>query len=219
VWAIAPPHPSQKSTHPFTEADQTMLKPMLMRLQTTLENDGWIQPRVLLPMPQTTDPTETAAGDTIDFVVGYTGSPKSQAALDMALWIAHQTRLVKQNPVLVHVVYVADKSQPKTIAKADHILWQARCLASEWRGSLNAHLRVGLVADELSQVATETGATVMLVGCLSDQHKLVQQLAHQIPCALLGLPSSAISQHRQPKQDGSSHSKVSPKGSLKARQP
>ena len=169
-----------------------MLKPMLMRLQTTLENEGWIQPSVLLPMPSSPAPTETAAGATIDFVVGYTGSPKSQAALDMALWIAHQTRLVKQNPVLVHVVYVADKSQPKTIAKADQILWQARCLASEWRGSLNAHLRMGRVADELSQVATETGATVMLLGCLSDQHNLVQQLAHQVPSALLGLPVSAI---------------------------
>ncbi|MGB6016358.1 MAG: universal stress protein, partial [Nodosilinea sp.] len=92
------------------------------------------------------------------------------------------------NPVHVHVVYVVDKTRPKTIANADRILWQARCLASEWRGSLNAHLRIGKVATELSQVAKEIGAEVLLVGCHTAKHRLVKQLDSQTPCSVLGLP-------------------------------
>jgi nucleotide-binding universal stress UspA family protein len=125
---------------------------------------------------------------TISFVVGFSGSAHSQAALDLALCVAHQTRLVKPNPVVVHVVYVVDTTRPKTIANADRILWQARCLASEWRGALDAHLRVGQVATELSQVAKEMDAEVLLLGCHKANHPLVRQLADHTPCSVLGLP-------------------------------
>lgn len=165
-----------------------MLKPMLMRLQTSLGCDDLMQQMVLVSKPKKATPAVAIAGHTVNFVVGYSGSSNSQAALDLALWIAHQTRLVNQKSVLVHVVYVADQTRPQTIANADRILWQARCLASEWRGSLNAHLRIGRVADELSQVAQETGAEALLLGCRTVQYELMRQLADRVPCTVLGLP-------------------------------
>ncbi|MBW4483485.1 MAG: universal stress protein [Tildeniella torsiva UHER 1998/13D] len=161
---------------------------MIMRLEAALGRRDLAKNIVLLLRPKPPTPGPNVDEQTINFVVGYSGSAHSQAALDLALCVAHQTRLAKPNPVMVHVVYVVDKTRPKTIANADRILWQARCLASEWRGSLNAHLRVGQVATELSQVAKEIGAEVLLVGCHTAKHQLVQQLDSQTPCSVLGLP-------------------------------
>ncbi|TVQ11892.1 MAG: universal stress protein [Leptolyngbya sp. DLM2.Bin27] len=161
---------------------------MLTRLETALGSESLTQEMVLLSRPNPPRGVDETAEKTINFVVGYNGSANSQGALDIALWMAHQTRMVKPNAVVVHVVYVVDQTKPKTIANADRILWQARCLASEWRGSLNAHLRVGQVAEKLSQVAEELQAKVLMVGCESANHRLVQQLANQTPCSVLGLP-------------------------------
>ncbi|WP_017296603.1 universal stress protein [Nodosilinea nodulosa] len=161
---------------------------MITRLEAALGRSDLVQRMVLLPRPIKPDLETHPDTKTIGFVVGFSGSAHSQAALDLALCMAHQTRLAKPNPVLVHVVYVVDKTRPKTIANADRILWQARCLASEWRGALDAHLRVGQVATELSQVAREMKAEIMLLGCHSRKHLLVQQLARQTPCSVLGLP-------------------------------
>ncbi|MGB3136036.1 MAG: universal stress protein [Nodosilinea sp.] len=160
---------------------------MMIPLESKLIQSDLAKTTVLVPKlkkPGLASPTEAK---TISFVVGFSGSARSQAALDLALCIAHQTRLAKPNPVLVHVVYVVDKTRPKTIANADRILWQARCLASEWRGSLDAHLRVGTVAKELSQVAREMDAEAILLGCYKPNHPLVKQL-DQAPCPVLGLP-------------------------------
>lgn len=177
---------------PFSNAPQVSpeaaIKPMIMRLEAALGRRDLAKNIVLLLRPKPPAKGPNVDEQTINFVVGYSGSAHSQAALDLALCVAHQTRLAKPNPVLVHVVYVVDKTRPKTIANADRILWQARCLASEWRGSLNAHLRVGQVATELSQVAKEIGAEVLLVGCHTTKHRLVQQLDAQTPCSVLGLP-------------------------------
>jgi len=170
-----------------------MRKPMLMRLQSVLGCDDLTQQMVLLPQNKISPRRTESSNLTLNIVVGYSGSDNSQAALDMALWIAHQTRLVKQNPVLVHIVYVIDQVQPATIEKADHILWQARCLASEWRGSLDAHLRIGNVATELSKTAQEMDAEVMLLGCRTLKHPLVKQLANQTPCPILGLLPKELS--------------------------
>ncbi len=181
--------PSRQPFSVFPQVSpEAAIKPMIMRLEAALGRRDLAKNIVLLlrPKPPTLGPN--VEEQTINFVVGYSGSAHSQAALDLALCAAHQTRLVKPNPVVVHVVYVVDKTRPKTIANADRILWQARCLASEWRGSLNAHLRVGQVATELSQVAKEIGAEVLLVGCHTTKHQLVRQLDAQTPCSVLGLP-------------------------------
>lgn len=167
---------------------------MLLRLQTALGCDDLTQQMVLLSKPKIptlqAESSEQTVEQTVNLVVGYNGSENSQAALDLALWITHQTRLVNQNPVLVHVVYVVDQTQPATLENADRILWQARCLASEWRGSLNAHLRFGKVATELSRAAEETNAEFVLLGCRTSEHVLVQQMAQQVPCSVLGLARS-----------------------------
>ena len=163
------------------------LKPMLTRLQSALGCDDLLQQMLLLPklgfrgeLATSTEPTH--------FVVGYHGSCHSQLALDLTLWMAHQTRLATQKQVIVEVVHVVEQPTAQALDQADQILWQARCLGDEWRGSFNAHLRIGAIAPELVAVAAETKAAVMLLGCQSAHHPLVQQLYFRVPCPVLGVP-------------------------------
>lgn len=176
------------AVRPALSEGQSSLKPMIMRLETALGCDDLAQSMVLVSPPRQPGVSDHAEAGTVSFMVGYSGSAHSQAALDLTLCMAHQTRLATQNPVLVHVVYVVEQTQSHTIDDADRILWQARSLASEWQSPLNAHLRVGPVATALSQVAAEMQATALLLGCRTADHPLVQQLAPQIICPVLGLP-------------------------------
>ncbi|WP_448572749.1 hypothetical protein [Trichothermofontia sp.] len=125
---------------------------------------------------------------TTNLVVGYNGSAYSRAVLALTLAMAEQRQAMQPHPVLVHVVYVVDKIRPKTIAQADRIRWQARCLASEWQGALHTHLRIGPVALELRQVVAAIAAEALFIGSYTADHPLVQQLATDVPCAVLGLP-------------------------------
>lgn len=166
---------------PLPGTGQSALKPMMRRLETALGPHNLDESLILLSKPPKAPAAFFSETKGTNFLVGYSGSVHSQAALDLALYMAHQTRLVKPDPVVVHVVYVVDQTLPKKIAKADHILWQARCLASEWRGSLHAHLRVGDIATELNRVAEEMEANVLLLGCHTLNHPLVKQLVSQSP--------------------------------------
>ena len=210
---------------------------MLVRLQSTLGRSDLVNQMVLLPKAHSLSPN---ANQEINLVVGYSGSPCSQTALDLTLWIAHQTRLATGKQVTVQVVYVVDdtiakkmpvgcsvKSRPRSSARkvdrpseglvtavvelpevvesvatnrqlgmaevfeqADRILWQARCLADEWRGSLKTHLRFGSVTKELKSVVQEESASLLILGCESNTHLLVRQLGKNFPCAVLGIPST-----------------------------
>ncbi|NJO40092.1 MAG: universal stress protein [Cyanobacteria bacterium CRU_2_1] len=234
---------------------------MLTRLKTSLGQDYFTEQIVLLPGRFTFDEAES---DRMNLVVGYSGSMNSQAALDLTLWIAHQTRLATQKQVMVHVVYVIDRlfsrsakstratsvevelphhvrSTPKAfrrktarvasvdlhgdfdgtlalkevgqsylnqqclnqctihpdpkidlLERADCVLWQARCLAEEWRGSLEAHLRFGNVAEELRSVVEAEAADLLVMGCSSCKHPLIQQLSSHFPCPVLGIPSRSV---------------------------
>lgn len=226
---------------------------MLVRLQNALGQPNLIEQMVLSAGNSALDTAETRSDSTVNLLIGYNGSPNSQIALDLTLWIAHQTRLASQKQVMVHVVYVVDRRQsPRSeprfgmasagrspqrsryekarthaptatltrpeaelslsslrehtqgcltgclttptpaahnlIEQADCILWQARCLAEEWRGSLEAHLRFGTLAEQLRQVADEKAVDLLVMGCSSPDHALVRQLK-KFPCPILGIPA------------------------------
>ena len=231
---------------------------MLVRLEGAMDRNDLIEQMVLLPEPASAASKWASSTKSVNLVVGYNASPSSQTALDLTMWIAHQTRLATQKQVTVQVVYVleehsntqpsevlnssnlggssphrlpgvlpkvslsrksaasilatpkaqrlavvkekksAKKRRPKATSsnsksdlfeQADRILWQARCMAEEWRGSFKAHLRFGNVATELKEVVNVEGATLLFLGCNSVNHPIVQQLGSNFPCSVLGIPT------------------------------
>lgn len=193
----------------------------------------------------------TINADTINIVVGYSGSHNSQVALDLTLLIAYQTRLATRKQVIVQTVYVlegiyqtqkhvfsapvsssshthpgtsrrngasgaatatlserrtdrsalaqarhtvncvdARAAQLQCFEDADQVLWQARTFATEWRGSLNTHLRFGSAAAELINVAQQERADLLIVGCRSAEHPLIEQLKISTCCPVIGIPAS-----------------------------
>jgi nucleotide-binding universal stress UspA family protein len=232
---------------------------MLARFESVLGHQNLAEEMVLLPEPKlpiSQKSKSTQSAKAINFIVGYNGSPKSQIALDITLWIAHQTRLVTTKEVTVQVVYVLDESpniydedtcslgvenacaawskqsdreetsalkcaapaialppaeiqsvsqrttwidppyfraifcQNNEYEVADKLLWQARCLAEEWRGLFKAHLRIGQVATELRNVVELESANLLFMGCNSGNHPLVRQLGKNFPCCVLGIPAA-----------------------------
>jgi hypothetical protein len=235
------------------------LKTILARFESALGYQNLAEEMVLLPEPQVQRYQKSPAtkqAKTINFIVGYNSSPKSQTALDITLWIAHQTRLVTTQEVTVQVVYVIDEapksygedhckfavanalaakpkvseleetfalncaapalalppteissvsqrknwsdphyfreifSQNNEYEVADKLLWQARCLAEEWRGLFKAHLRIGRVATELRNVVEVESANLLFLGCDSVNHSLVRELGNNFPCCVLGIPAA-----------------------------
>jgi nucleotide-binding universal stress UspA family protein len=213
----------------YRKAGTVNIKSMLMRLQSALHRNDLLTQLVLLPGQS------IPATGTINLVVGYNSSPKSHAALDLTLWIAHQTRLATGREVMVQVVYVADGNsisqyldsyaigssdpvceveigsdqpggvrtlvrtisvtkkpevfQAELLRQADQALWQARCLANEWRGSLKTHLRFGQPATELADVVASEQAALLILGCTTANHPIVRKLGANFPCPVLGIPS------------------------------
>ena len=235
------------------------LKTILARFESALGYQNLAEEMVLLPEPKvpiskkskSTKPTKS-----INFIVGYNSSVQSQIALDITLWIAHQTRLVTTQEVTVQVVYVLDETpniydentcslgvessfvskpqvsnsgktstinctefaialppaetqsvsqratwidppyfraifcQNNEYEVADQLLWQARCLAEEWRGLFKAHLRIGRVATELRNVAELESANLLFLGCNSGNHPLIRELGKKFPCCVLGIPAA-----------------------------
>jgi Universal stress protein family len=196
---------------------------MLARLQATLDRTDLVRQMLLIPSRT----SEMSSLGAVNLVVGYSGSEKSQAALDLTLWIAHQTKIATTQPVTVQVVYVAEESKVATWSRsthhrstgrtsvlampekqsisqealdrvtqfeqADRILWQARCLAEEWRGALKTHLRFGQVAGQLLEVAYAEEASLLILGCESSHNPLVRQLSQRgqdLPFSVLGTPAS-----------------------------
>lgn len=219
---------------------------MLARLESAIGCRDLVNQMLLLPHPILTDYRSV---EEINLVVGYNSSPRSQTALDLTLWIAHQTRLATSRQVTVQVVYVMEDSKPGLFSvppqgssglelprerlvgnvpgmaddrsttstfvtaavaelppcpepnslkldpveqfdQADRILWQARCLADEWRGSLKTHLRFGCVATELRQVVQAESASLLLLGCTSADNPVIRRLGPEFPCPVLGIPAT-----------------------------
>jgi len=87
------------------------LKTMLARFESALGCQDLAEEMVLLPEPKIPISQKGKSAKSVNFIVGYSGSPKSQIALDITLWMAHQTRLVTTEEVTVQVVYALDKHQ------------------------------------------------------------------------------------------------------------
>ena len=193
---------------------------MLARLQATLDRSDLVGKMLLIPSRS----LELSPLTAVNLVVGYSGSLKSQAALDLTLWIAHQTKIATSQQVTVQMVYVSEElvtvsparssrsskgrtsvlampQQPsirqevleksRQFEQADRILWQARCLAEEWRGALKTHLRFGQVGGQLIEVACQEEASLLILGCESAHVPIVRQLANQgkaLPFSVIGIP-------------------------------
>lgn len=237
------------------EIQAVNIKQILLRLEGAMGRNDLMEQMVLLPESATSASHEDRFSQGINFVVGYNASPRSQTALDLTMWIAHQMRQDTHKQVTVQVVYVVDEKQSspcpdcfnladvcsssipqlpsrlfnsdqpkncitsvltkptpqelKTASKvsskksrrskatfaqsdwfeqADRILWQARCMAEEWRGSFKAHLRFGDVKSELQAVVEAEAATLLVLGCHSLEHPLVEKIGSKFPCAVLGIP-------------------------------
>jgi len=110
------------------------IKPMLARLQSAIGRDDLIEQMVLLPEPKKRFYKGASKANCVNLIVAYNGSPNSHTALDLAFWIAHQTRLATNAQVTVQAVYVfeetASNHYPDTFTLADNQL-QVECSISE----------------------------------------------------------------------------------------
>lgn len=87
------------------------IKPMLARLQSATGRDDLIEQMVLVPEPKKHFSKETQKAKAVNLIVAYDASPNSHTALDIAFWIAHQTRLATNAEVTVQAVYVLEDNQ------------------------------------------------------------------------------------------------------------
>ncbi len=83
---------------------------MLVRLQSAIGRDDLIEQMILLS-PKTSCTEKAQPGKSVNLIVGYNSSPNSHTALDIAFWIAHQTRLATNVEVMVQAVYVVEDNQ------------------------------------------------------------------------------------------------------------
>jgi len=162
---------------------------MLVRLQGTLDRNDLSEKMVLLPGVASTPAVKTDSEEAINLVVGYDTSPNSHTALDLTLWIAHQTRLVTRKPVIVQVVHVVNHNQIELFEQTDRFQ-QAHYLAQEWGGNLKTHLRHGSVSTELRKVVEVEAAALLFLGCSSVEHPVIQELGYDFPCPVLGIPNA-----------------------------
>ncbi|MDZ8108426.1 MAG: universal stress protein [Nostoc sp. DedQUE12a] len=84
---------------------------MLARLQSAIGRDDLIEQMVLLPEPKNQFSQQCAAANSVNLIVAYDASPNSHTALDLAFWIAHQTRLATNTEVTVQAVYVLEDNE------------------------------------------------------------------------------------------------------------
>jgi nucleotide-binding universal stress UspA family protein len=87
-----------------------IVKPILARLESRMDSDGLAE-RLLLLQGDLSTKIQASSPQPINLVVGYSGSEKSQVALDLTLWMAYQTRLATSRQIIVHVVYVIEPLQ------------------------------------------------------------------------------------------------------------
>lgn len=87
------------------------IKSMLLRLESAMGRQDLTEQMLLVPTPASSSEERDQFTKSVNLIVGYNRSPSSQTALDLTLWIAHQTRLVTKAQVTVQVVYVLDSDR------------------------------------------------------------------------------------------------------------
>jgi hypothetical protein len=87
------------------------IKPMLARFQSTIGRTNLIEQMLLVAEPKTKVDKHVESTKSLNFVVGYNSSCNSHTALDIALCIAHQTRLATKMEVTVQAVFVVEDNQ------------------------------------------------------------------------------------------------------------
>ncbi|GAB4216625.1 MAG: hypothetical protein OHK0012_19290 [Synechococcales cyanobacterium] len=155
------------------------LRPLLERLRSTLPHPDLVPPLLAVGQDQSSLPPTQ-----MQLAVAYTGSQRSQQALDLTLCLAHQTRLATGRTVQVHILHVA---HPEHLEQSIGVMTQALTLAQEWCGTVQIHRRVGNVATELGDLLEQTAVHLLVVGCHSAHHPLIRQL-HPYRCPILGIP-------------------------------
>jgi nucleotide-binding universal stress UspA family protein len=115
------------------------IKPLLVRLQNTIGRDDLIEQIVLLSSAKTSVSKEARSAKSINLIVGYNSSPNSHTALDIALLIAHQTRLATKAHVTVQVVYVIEDN--RSCDRADELPTEETAVSS-----VGEHIRLHFLA-------------------------------------------------------------------------
>ncbi|BAY99684.1 hypothetical protein NIES37_36670 [Tolypothrix tenuis PCC 7101] len=142
---------------------------MLVRLQSTIGRDDLIEQMVLLPEPEKNSSIQGSTTKPVNLIVAYDASPKSHTALDIAFWIAHQTRLATNTQVTVQAVYVVadkQKSQYTDISSFSRNLTPLECPTSN-------------VSKSVTPVLTQPKLTVIAPN-LQEKSLAVIQQADQI---------------------------------------
>ncbi|MBF2062905.1 MAG: universal stress protein [Calothrix sp. C42_A2020_038] len=87
---------------------------MLTRLQNTIGRNDLIEQMILAPGFRASVDKIDKPAHSAKFIVGYNSSCKSHTALDIALCIAHQTRLASNMQITVQAVFVVEDYQNNT---------------------------------------------------------------------------------------------------------
>ncbi len=98
---------------------------MLARLQSAIGRNDLVEQMVLLPEPEKPFFQKAEQDNSVNLIVAYDASPKSHTALDLAFWIAHQTRLATNTQITVQAVYVVEENYtreyPEIFNSAKHL--------------------------------------------------------------------------------------------------
>lgn len=146
------------------------IKSMLLRLEDALDRNDLMEQMMLVHEPAASASKWTKISNSVNLVVGYNASPNSQTALDLALWIAHQTRLVTQKQVTVQVVYVVEETQNR-----QHLDEFRLGTNIEYESSYSLALGVSLESDSINAATSVLTPPSFQTLAVAEEKKLVHQ--------------------------------------------
>lgn len=124
------------------------IKSMLVRLGCAMNRTDLFEQMMLLPEPVS---QKDNSDKPINLVVGYNASHRSRTALDLALWMAHQSRLATQKQVTVQVVYViADKP-----AIPSSTIWQSTKISNSLIDRFSGQIKSSVSNKSATSVLTK----------------------------------------------------------------